>query len=94
MEFKYQLGDRVALATTLDAVIHEITYERTVRLDTMRIIERVSCECVGGTQLFYRCERWDSNVGLYAEGSVVPADDAWTKWIDAVNARAEKKGAV
>ncbi len=93
MEFKYQLGDRVAVGVVLDAVLREIAtvLNHTSRLDTMRIVERISYECVGGTQLFYHCEAWDGTTKRYSEGSLVPAEEAWEQWVTAVNARDEKK---
>jgi hypothetical protein len=90
MEFKYQLGDRVVVGTILDTVVQEITHVHVSRLDTMRVIERISCECIGGTQLFYRCEWWNGETARYAEGSLVPAADAWAQWIAAVDARDTK----
>jgi hypothetical protein len=90
MEFKYQIGDKVVVGTILDTVLKEITYVQVPRLDTMRIVERISYECIGGAQLFYHCERWTGETARYAEGSLVPAEEAWEQWVNAVQARGEK----
>jgi hypothetical protein len=89
MSFRYALGALVVAKSSLESAVQELTlpesYERR-RLDSMWIMERLSCECVGGTQLFYHCQRWDGSVGRYAEGSLVTVVDAYDTWRHAIEA--------
>ena len=74
MNFKYAIGDLV--------MQHDKTMGRTT---PYQILERMSKECCGGTQLFYVCEFWDGKTGTFAEDSLIAFSDylnAWVKWFE------------
>lgn len=82
MDFRYRIGNMVISKGVLETVLAEIQHsDNFVRLDRMRILERRSVECVGGTQLFYSCEAWDGTHRLFAEDSLMPSDEAGPQWV-------------
>ena len=86
-EFKYALGDLVVTKSVMEAVRLEMASPKQYgRTTPFRIIERISRECVAGTQFFYGCETWDGNTGTFAEGSLLAFQlyfDEWVKWFNA-----------
>lgn len=82
MTFKFQIGDSVARTDTVNVTLMEMrARNETLRLDSMRIIERQSVECIAGVQLFYSCETWQGCRAHFAEESLMPMRDAWTQWV-------------
>jgi hypothetical protein len=85
--FKYAIGDAVVSQQVMLAVRLEMTAPKQFsRTNPSRILERMSLECIGGTQLFYICESWEGVRGTFAEGILVPYQDyfeQWVKWFEA-----------
>jgi len=99
MNFKYQIGEAVARKETVDCVLHEMRVLCEIkRVDSMRIIERRSNECVAGTQLFYVCETWQGVNIIFAEDSLLPMQECWDRWGDmlreVLQAQDEQKAAL
>ena len=99
MNFKYQIGAAVARKETVDCVLHEMRVLSEIkRVDSMRIIERRSTECIAGTQLFYVCETWQGVNIIFAEDSLEPMQECWDRWCDVLlvvlKAQDERKAAL
>jgi hypothetical protein len=99
MTFKYAIGDAVVRIETLECVLHEMRVLHEIkRIDAMRITERRSVECIGGTQLFYICETWEGNHPIFAEDSLLPMQECRERWVDVLqevlNAKDEQKAAL
>jgi hypothetical protein len=60
-----------------------LVVDHTPRLDTMRVIERISRECIGGTQIFYSCETWQGLYAQFSEDGLIPGRAAFDQWCDA-----------
>lgn len=87
--FKFSLGARVARAGLAETLVLEMGHQNdnVPRMDSMNVIERITVECVGGTQRFYHCEMWNGQMGKFAEGSLIPYADAFQQWLDAFAAQ-------
>lgn len=90
--FKYRIGDVVAGVLHLEELrkFMDATFLQ-MRPDTMRVEERMSVECIGGTQLFYSCRCRDGAVNKYDEASLINAEVLWDAWIDGINKQDTKK---
>lgn len=89
-EFQFSLGDRVACMLAIEEM-----QQYFARLDTapslhmLTVEERISIECIGGTQRFYTCRDWRGALEKHPESALVPVRvmlDAWADGIDAQHA--------
>jgi hypothetical protein len=88
MNFKYQIGDSVMRTDDIKAMLYEMEHtEQIPHCTSMRILERVSTECVGGVQRYYICENWQGLLPRFAEDSLMPSREAWDQWRDALRAQ-------
>ncbi len=84
MNFFFSINQRVVTVVHIETIVAEMgVVPESLRLDRMTIVERISTECIGGTQLFYHCQRWDGSVGRYAEASLMLAEEGFTLWVEA-----------
>jgi hypothetical protein len=92
MNFKFQIGDAVCALLHLEEIEKLLAATtHTVRPDGLRVEERISIECVGGTQLFYGCRNRDGQVLKFNEASLVPAEMMWRVWLDGIHQQEAKK---
>jgi hypothetical protein len=99
MTFKFAIGEAVARKETVDCVLHEMRVLSEIkRVDSMRIVERRSNECVAGNKLFYVCETWQGANIIFAEDSLMPMQECWDRWGDmlreVLKAQDEQKAAL
>lgn len=91
MTFKYQIGDYVANKGLLEVELMEMANgPSTPRRQHLRVIEKISCECIGGTQLFYQCEATDGYLARFSEDSLIPGLEAFSKWIEGFMAQQDR----
>lgn len=93
MEFKYKIGDSVASEIHIKELNMLMNHAGVVNMRpvSMRVEERISIECVAGTQLFYGCRCWDGVVQKHPETMLVPAETLWNVWLDCIHAQDAKK---
>jgi hypothetical protein len=91
-DFAFNVGDVVATKLHLDELRYFLdTTQLQMRPDSMRIVERISVECDGGTQLFYGCEARDGLMHRHAEDGLIRAESLWDAWIDGIKKQEAKK---
>jgi hypothetical protein len=92
MNFKYKISDVVASALHVDEVRRFLSATSLqMRPTTLRVEERISVECVAGTQLFYGCRNREGVVEKHAEDILVPAETLWDVWLDGILEQDKKK---
>jgi len=86
MNFTYNIGDSVMRTNDVAGMLFEMEHTEHVSHlhPSMRIIERRSVECIAGTQLGYLCETWQGQTMIFAQESLLPAEQAWDQWADAL----------
>lgn len=83
INFKFNIGDIVIPTVILTSMLKEKTLLETKRFpEGCRVTMRCSEECVAGTQLSYICEPWNGGMLKYAEGSLVPIEEAYDAVFD------------
>ena len=92
MNYKYNIGDIVASALHVEEVRRFFSATSLqMRPSTLRVEERVSVECVGGTQVFYGCRNREGGIEKHSEDALVPAETLWDVWLDGINAQEKRK---
>lgn len=82
--FKHKIGDRVMNTALLHVMVAEMAQGvSTPRMMNLRVLERHSVECIGGTQLFYLCETTEGQRCQMAEDSLMQSEQGFTVWIEA-----------
>ena len=90
--FKYHIGEVVASSLHVEEMRRFLDATRyQMRPTTLWIEERVSVECVAGTQLFYICRARDGVVEKHAEDMLVPVETAWDVWLEGITKQDAKK---
>ena len=76
MVFKYEIDQSVMIRSVAEDVLKCRGIGERKEWDSCTVQNRISEECVGGTQLFYRLQRWDGLAApLYPEAALMPLDD-------------------
>lgn len=85
MPFKYQIGDHVMSTLLLEENCMMMKQSDTItpRLGMLRVEERLSVECVGGTQLFYSCRNADGTQLKFNEDGLTAGDAGFGRWVEA-----------
>ena len=74
MDWKFQIGDHVVTqAIMLESKAMAETEHKLAWLTPLRINERVSVECIAGTQHFYKVEVND-RLMIHAEDALLPVE--------------------
>lgn len=91
-EFKYQIGDVVASSLHLDEVRRFLSAtSMQMRPSSLRVEERISIECVGGTQLYYGCRNGEGVVEKHSEDILVPVETLWDVWLEGIMQQDKRK---
>lgn len=92
MEFKYKIGDVVASSLHVEEVRKFLSATHVqIRPSTLRVEERLSIECIAGTQLYYGCRNREGVVEKHIEEVLVPAETLWDVWLDGILKQDTKK---
>lgn len=89
--FKFAIGDRVAGTLAIDELVRSFDYhDYLLRPHVLTVEERISVECVVGTQLFYTCRDIRGAIEKHPEAMLAPAKLMWDAWIDGIERQRQR----